>query len=453
LKGLPLRVRLLLPFVLAMTALLAGVGLLLYLRLAASLSNDLDQGIRQRAGDLATVVRQPAVPLDLEASTLVERGESFAQVVRQDGAVVASSGSLDGRPLLSAADLVRSRGRTLARDGRVPGLDEPARLVATTVRRGDEDVVLVVGATKGNMLETLGVLRTQLLLGGPLTLLVASLAAYVLSGAALRPVDAMRRRAEQITASEPGKRLPTPLGNDELARLGATLNDMLGRLEAAMSRERDFVADASHELRTPLALLKTELELALRRPRSPEELRAAITSAADETDRLTRLADDLLVVARADEGKLPVRLEDVPVAELLRCTVTRFAPLARASDREIVVTDDTGVTVPGDPARLQQALDCLLDNALTHGRGEVHVYTSQVDGRLEVHVADRGPGYATEFLPHAFERFSRQDAARSGGGAGLGLALVRAIAELHGGTAQVANRAGGGADAWLCLPS
>ena len=158
--------------------------------------------------------------------------------------------------------------------------------MATAMTRGDQQVVLVVGATKGNMLETLAVLRTELFIGGPLTLLIASFAGYLLSGAALRPVEAMRQRAEQITAGEPGQRLPEPVGNDELARLGTTLNDMLARLEAALSRERDFVADASHELRTPLALLKTELELALRHPRTPDELRAAIAGGVLRRTRL-----------------------------------------------------------------------------------------------------------------------------------------------------------------------
>ena len=449
---LPLRVRLLLPFALAMAALLAVVGLLLYLRLAASLTNDLDQGIRQRADDLAAVVSQATVPLDLTGTSLVERGESFAQVLDLDGTLLTSTASLDDRPLLGRSDLSRaSRGTVVLDRSSVPGLDEPARLVATPLTRGDQHVVLVVGATKGNMLETLAVLRTELFIGGPLVLLLASMAGYVLSGAALRPVDAMRRRAEQITAGEPGQRLPTPSGNDELARLGATLNDMLARLEAALSRERDFVADASHELRTPLALLKTELELALRRPRSVEELRAAIVSAAEETDRLTRLAEDLLVLARADEGKLPVRFEQVPVADLVHRTVARFNVEAGTHHRAIVVNDGIDASVQGDPARLQQALGALLDNALIHGRGDIEVFTLQADGRLEVHVADRGPGYDEDFLPRAFERFSRQDVARTVPGAGLGLTVVRAIAQLHGGTAHAQNRDGGGADAWICL--
>ena len=141
-------------------------------------------------------------------------------------------------------------------------------------------------------------------IGGPVALLLASLAGYVLAGAALRPIEAMRRRAQEISTASLDERLPVPAARDEVARLGETLNAMLARIEDGLARERRFVADASHELRTPLALLKTELELALRRARSPEELQAAIESAAGETDRLARMADDLLLLARSDQGQL-----------------------------------------------------------------------------------------------------------------------------------------------------
>ena len=164
----------------------------------------------------------------------------------------------------------------------------------------------------------------EFLLGGPAVLLLAILAGYAVAVAALRPVEAMRRRAAAIGASTPEKRLPVPAGRDELSRLAETLNDMLGRLQSALEHERRFVDDASHELRTPLALLKTELEIALRQPRSRDELEAALRSAADETDRLTRLAEDLLLVARADEGRLPIRLERVSARGLLGDVAARF---------------------------------------------------------------------------------------------------------------------------------
>src|SRR5207253_5656207 len=158
---------------------------------------------------------------------------------------------------------------------------------------------------------------------------LAIAAGYLLAAAALRPVEAMRRRAAAITASTPGTRLPVPSSRDEISKLAETLNDMIQRLEAAFEHERRFVADASHELRTPLALLRTELELALRRPRSHNELEQALRSAAEETERLTRLAEDLLLIARSDQGELPVRRRRIEASTLLHATAARFAERAR----------------------------------------------------------------------------------------------------------------------------
>src|SRR5262249_51511614 len=147
------------------------------------------------------------------------------------------------------------------------------------------------------------------LIAGPVALLLASLAGYLLAGVALRPVEAMRRRAAEISAETPGERLPVPATSDELERLGETLNEMLERLEDALRREREFVADAGHELRTPLALLRTELELALRHAESPDELRAAVRRSAAEVDRLAQLSEDLLLLARTEHGELPLNVE------------------------------------------------------------------------------------------------------------------------------------------------
>ena len=181
----------------------------------------------------------------------------------------------------------------------VPGLDEPSRFLATPFMKGDTRFVLVVGATRENRAETLASLRDELLIAGPIALLVATGAGYLLAGLSLRPVDSMRRQAALISAERPGERLPVPHTRDEVERLGETLNAMLGRLEAALARERDFVADAGHELRTPLALLRTELELALRHADSAEELREAVRRSSAEVDRLAQLAEDLLLLARS----------------------------------------------------------------------------------------------------------------------------------------------------------
>src|SRR5207248_6749356 len=284
----------------------------------------------------------------------------------------------------------------------------------------------------------------------PLALLAACLGGYALAAGALRPVEVLRRRAEAVTAGEPS-RLPVPPAGDEVSRLAQTLNDTLARLQAAFEHERRFVADASHELRTPLALLRTELDLALRRPRSREELESALRSAAEETQRLSRLADDLLLIARADQGSLPVRLEVVAASDLLADAATRFAGRADQLGRKLRLAH-TAIDVEADPLRVGQALANLVDNALTHGEGTVELAAEERNGFVELHVRDEGSGLPDDFRSRAFDRFSRADEARSRGGSGLGLSIVELVARAHGGAAGVANSPSGGADVWIALP-
>ena len=302
-------------------------------------------------------------------------------------------------------------------------------------------MVLVVGSTTQNEAETLASFRNELLIAGPIALLLASLAGYLLAGVALRPVEEMRRRAAEISAQTPGERLPVPATNDELERL-----------EDALQRERDFVADAGHELRTPLALLRTELELALRHADSPEELRTAVRRSAKEVDRLAQLADDLLLIARSERGELPLQVETLAADEVLATVVRRFRWRADESDRVLRPEAAAGLRVRADRLRLEQALGNLVDNALRHGAGSVTLRAAAVNGSVELHVRDEGPGFQSDFLAHAFERFTLPAAGRDGAGAGLGLSIVRMIAEAHGGSAQAANVPDGGADVWLAVP-
>jgi signal transduction histidine kinase len=261
----------------------------------------------------------------------------------------------------------------------------------------------------------------------------------------------MRRRAAAISASRPEERLPLPEARDELRRLSETLNEMLGRLEAALERERRFVDDASHELRTPLALHKTELELAQRYATDEEELRAAIASAGEEVDRLIQLAEDLLVVARSEQGELTLTQRDVPVTNLLGTVGERFRARLEQSKRPLVVHGGDGA-VRGDRLRLEQALTSMVDNALRYGDGEVRLWARRNGSRVELHVSDSGPGFPPDFIGRAFGRFSRADAARARGGTGLGLAIVDTIARAHGGRSVAVNPPGGGADVWIELP-
>jgi heavy metal sensor kinase len=449
---LPIRIRLALVFAIAMALVLAGAAWFVYARVGSDLGASLDRQLRGRAQDLSALVRRGGA-LGSTSGELVERGESFAELVGEDGRVLDATAPIGRTLLLRPSELARARrGPVFADRPSVPGLDEGARLLAVPVTRRRRRLVLVVGATRGDRAETLASLRDAFLIGGPIALLLASLAGYALAGAALRPIEAMRRRAAEISSSSLHERLPVPPSRDEVSRLGETLNEMLARLEDGLLRERRFVADASHELRTPLSLLKTELELALRRARSPEELEDALCSAAASTDRLARLADDLLVLARAERGRLPLKRECVDVLDVLDSVAASFAARAETERRVVRIAGDGAVVVTADRLRLEQALSNLVDNALRHGRGPVTLSTHARSGAVELHVTDEGGGFPTVFLDRAFERFSRADG-RSSDGSGLGLAIVDTIARAHGGRAAASNRSSGGADVWVELPT
>ena len=221
----------------------------------------------------------------------------------------------------------------------------------------------------------------------------------------------------------------------------------------ALARERAFVADAGHELRTPLAILKLELELALASDSSREELYDRLASVSEEVDRLTNLAQDLMLIARADQERLPLEKCPVEVGAVMAAVAARFAEPAGVGGRAVRLAGAGGLAVEADPARLEQALTNMVSNALRYGDGPVVLRASRRNGSVEVHVLDDGQGFAPDFLPRAFERFSCADPARCRGGAGLGLSIVQVIAEAHDGHAYAANRDSGGADVWLALPA
>jgi heavy metal sensor kinase len=449
----PIRLRVTLAFVLVMTLVLSAIGLFVYLRFKAELDATINGSLRSRATDVAALVKEVDSGLGEQRGNLVGRSESFAQVLDARGQVLDASPSVGAYVLLTAPELRRAeRGPVVLNRGPLPGLQDESRLLAIPVVAHGQRRVVVVGTSTEARGESLSDLLQLLLIGGPVALLLASLAAYGVAGAALRPVEAMRARAAEISSAEPDQRLPVPPTHDEIARLGTTLNAMLERLGEALEHERAFVADASHELRTPLAILKAELELALQQGRSPEELRAALSSAAEESDRLTQLAEDLLTIAQTDRGELPLRLARIDVAEILDDVANRFARRVEESGKELERSTEPGLAVAGDRLRLEQALGNLLDNALRYGEGPFELEARARNGSVELHVRDRGPGFPEEFRGRAFERFSRADASQRHDGSGLGLAIVEAIASAHRGEARVENRGGGGADAWLGLP-
>ena len=431
LNRLPLRLRLTLAFAGAAALLLAGIGTFAYLRVKAGLDDELDHSLRLRARELADRSRDPA---SLRAG--LDAAGQPAQLLSRDGRVLASVRVKDAKPLIGPVHL------PAARRGEVKfEREERTRILARPASGG---AIVAVAASMRQRERTLETLGGVLLLGLPIALLLASAAGYAVVAAALRPVDRMRRHAAEISEVTSDARLPLPAAEDELHRLGETLNDMLRRLGAAAEQERQFVSNASHELRTPLAILKAEIDVALHPDSTPEEWRRGLESAGEETDRLARLAEDLLMIARGESGAPAPALEDVSLQPLVRRVADRFDGVP------IELAVESGLRVLAEPVALERALTNLVDNARRYGAEPIRITTRAGAEWVELHVLDHGTGFADDYLPHAFERFSRPTGQR-GGGAGLGLALVEAVAHAHGGEAGAANGEPG-ADVWLTLP-
>lgn len=441
-------------FALSMALVLVGLGLFVYSRFQAGLDTSINRDLRSRAGVVRALVLQSNSGLaDAGQGPLGSAGAGFAQILTLRGQVFDATAGLARRPLLSRAELAAAGVRPLViADRTIPALGGPVRILASAVMAQGERLVSVVGASLHDRDASLADLRAVILIGGPLALALASLLGYGASALSLRAVEAMRRQARELSVAQPGRRVAVPPSGDELSRLAETINEMLARNESAFERERRFTADASHELRGPLAVLRAELEVALIGSSSPAELRAVVASAAEEADRLSQLAEDLLLLAQSDHGTLPVDVHTVAVLESFARVRDRFAQRARIARRAIVTSVPDGLTVRADPARLAQALSNLVDNALRYGEGNVVLTAEERGETVELHVADFGPGFPGGFAEHAFERFSRADAVRGDGGAGLGLSIVASIARAHDGAACVANRPGGGANCWIVLP-
>jgi len=313
---------------------------------------------------------------------------------------------------------------------------------------------VIVGASLASGQEVLSRFLAVLLIGGPIALIVASASGWFLAGGALRPVERVRREAAAVSVSDLDRRLPVPPAGDELARLVTTLNEMLARLQSSFEHERRFVDVASHELRTPLTNLKAELDLALSRARTPEAMEAALQSASGETDRLAALAADLLVYSRLDGGRVPIVRTSLRIDEIIDAASAAHARGAQAAGVDLQVSAEP-IEASVDGIRMRQVVDNLLDNALRHAPagGCVMVAATEHDNVFVITVRDTGGGFDPTVLDTAFEPFVRGDEERAmGSGAGLGLAIVRAVVEAHGGSVSLRNVVGGGAEARVALP-
>ena len=336
---LPIRLRLTLVFTLSMAVLLTVTAGFVYLRLGAELLRTTDTALLTQAEAVAAGIGQPGQGDAFSAASA--RGlETVTQVLGPGGSVQEWSPGLATRPAVPAS-VLRGIRRTAYLDASVRGIEGPARVIVLPQGNGTHGGWVLVAASLESRNEALSALLVLLLIGGPVTLALAGAAGWLVAGAALRPVERMRQEADAIAVSDRGRRLPIPASRDEIARLGNTLNAMIGRLEAAFDRERRFVADASHELRTPLAILKAELDLARSRQRTKPELLAAVRSASEEADRLIELAETLLVYSRVEGDRMPLRRQPTELDRLLHEACSSLTGRA----------DAAGVAVLRRPAR------------------------------------------------------------------------------------------------------
>jgi len=444
---LPIRYRLSITFGASAAIVVAGLSVFVYTQTAANLLGAIDAGLSSRAGVLAGSVRDDGPAQVSVEPTLIEDTKVFAQIDDASGRVLRSTARIARSRLLSPLE-ARSLRWATSYDRTVPGIGNVSRVFAVPVMTRDgRRVVVSVGASLQDRHDELVQLAATLAIAGTAALILISLGAWLALASALRPVERMRRQAADISASDTGRRLSLAGGKDEIALLGATLNQMLDRIEESVASERRLVDRASHELRTPLAIQRIYLDVALSGPQTVTELTNALASVSQENAHLTRLTEDLLVLSRARGGVLPVRLAQTTLPELLEDARRRHA--LRHGRGAQVSFQAAACVVRIDPVWFRQALDNLLDNALRHtpADGGVEVRADVQDGVLAVVVVDTGPGFDEALLGQAFEPFVRSGGGPDGhrGSAGLGLAVVSTIARAHGGRAWAENRPGGGA--------
>lgn len=406
-------------------------GALLVFALQATLSRALDNSAVDSGREVAALVRAGKLPDPIPAG---ERVATIQVVDRADRIVATSAGADRLVPVLHADELRDARaGKRFDVPGDRAGLATPLRVVG--VPAGDRTVLVAV--SRSELTQSVGLVRNVLLVAFPALVALLGLVAWRAVGWTLRPVEALRRGAEEIAnAGSAASRLPAPATGDEVARLATTLNGMLARLAASQQRQRAFVADAAHELRSPVASIRTQLEVAQRLGDRAEWPEVAGDLLVD-TERLSRLTEDLLLLARSadpDEAaaRLARRAERIDLAALVTDVADRY------DTARVPVTARVNVPaeVHGDPAALARVVGNLLDNAVRHAETEAVASVSVVGDEAVVVVTDDGPGIPPADRDRVFDRFTRLDdgRARDEGGSGLGLAIVAELVAAHHGT-------------------
>ena len=457
--SLPIRARLTLWYVGLLALVLLILGGFLVLRLHAGLIAGLDESLATRAAQISLGMRGGCDGefQDVSDASLVglPQGESGAQLLSPEGRVVETTGdSAARRPLLTTDQLGAVLAGATVRQTVRAGPDQEEFRMLAVVRPSDTCPGAIVVATSTDEVgRSVRELLVQLSIGVPIALSVAGAGGWLLAGRALAPVARMTREADTIGIEHLDERIDVPAASDEIRRLAVTLNAMLDRLEQGVEDKRRFAADASHELRTPLAVMRAELDVSLRDADLSSSAREALESAQEEVERMRSMVENLLMLARADDGSLELLRTPVDLAEVAVAVAGNASTLAKPKDITLA-TDGSSVTVRADRARIEQVLMNLVSNAIRFSPqgGGVQVSTWTREGGAGCTVSDEGPGVSPELAGRVFDRFVRGDAARaSDGGTGLGLAICNEIVTAHGGRIWVDVRplAGGSFSFWL----
>ena len=459
------RLRLTAWYCLILLGTLAALALVLYLAARRELIHHHDHELVRAAGVVQDIVRQHEDCANLTEAQRAQLDSIGGLILVHD---VEGKGEIFYRsqssarfplpaPILESSDVSRREAwfdTHATEDGLVRVHSAPYRS-----RAGRAGLIRIMELL-GDVEEPLATLRNVMLLLAPVGLLVAFGGGLWLAGRALRPIDHVTSLARDIEAHDLSRRIPEPRADDEMGRLVQTINQMLARLDSSFSGMKRFTADASHELRTPLASIVSTIDVALAQPRTAGEHEAALRSIAEDVQGLRVIVDDLLVLARADAGAAPMRVEPLRLDEVVRDVAESYASVAEDARVRLVVTPMDATIVDGDEPWLRQLVSNLVENAIKFSardgdarRPAVEIGLASEDGDAVLTVSDEGPGIAEADLPRVFDRFYRGDAARTrGGGAGLGLAISRWVAQAHGGDLAACNRAGGGALFTLRLP-
>jgi heavy metal sensor kinase len=470
LRRLSIRTRLTLWHIGLLALTLSAFSVALYAALSDQLYRGLDDRLQLESNSAFDILRREGFgpsdqdrPVGVPTPVVVTPTADFSiRLIDATGQVVNATGLLSVAPidaaLLDQALPLTGAFRTIAFNN-----NQQVRVYAVPLSRSGQTVGYVEVAESLNVTEsTLRDLGLILLIAIPATVGLSAFGGWFIADRALRPIDTITRQAQQISEQDLHRRLNLDLPEDEVGRLARTFDAMLDRLDTAFKRQRQFTADASHELRTPLTVMKTNIGVTLNRPRNVQQYQTALSEVETEIDRLTRLTNDLLLLARSDAHQPIAQLHNLDLAPLVQDVVEELQPLAEANSLTLTSVAPKSAKAHGNSDQLHRVFFNLIENAIKytkHGGIKVQVTTQPaaigIPPQVCIAIEDTGSGIAAEHLPHLFERFYRVDSARTReqGGTGLGLAIAHSIITAHGGSIDVESEIGHGTIVTVILPA